>query len=122
MMQFTLIERDGKSALVGPADQPLLKHVDDATELLQACADYQTDRLLLYAENLTDRFFDLSSGEAGAILHRLRIYHVRLAVVLSPQRARLSHRFSELMVEENRNPYFHLFEHIQDAEDWLLKA
>lgn len=121
MSQFTLIERDGKKVLVGPADQPLIHQADEAIELLQACADYQTERLMLYAENLTDRFFDLSSGEAGAILHKLRIYHVRLAVVWSPQKARLSHRFGELMVEENRNPYFRLFERSQDAEDWLMR-
>ncbi|MDI6697138.1 MAG: DUF4180 domain-containing protein [Anaerolineales bacterium] len=121
MMQLTLIERDGNKFLLGPAGQPLLSHADEATELLQACADHQTDRLLLYAENLTEGFFDLSTGDAGAILHRLRIYHVRLAVVWSPQKVHLSHRFGELMVEENRNPYFRLFEQPQEAEEWLLR-
>lgn len=57
MTQFTLIERDGKKILVGPADQPLIHQADEAIELLQACADYQTERLMLYAENLTDLFF-----------------------------------------------------------------
>ena len=35
---------------------------------------------LLYASDLTN-FFDLSSGEAGAILQKLRTYGVLLAVL-----------------------------------------
>jgi len=76
---------------------------------------------LLYSENLTERFFDLSSREAGEILQKLRTYQVRLAVVLPQDRQTLSSRFGELMIEENRDRYFHLFEERPQAESWLLE-
>jgi hypothetical protein len=34
------------------------------------------NRLLLYPENLTPHFFDLRSGEAGAIQQKLHTYHL----------------------------------------------
>ncbi len=121
-MDLNLVERNGKSYLEGPAGQTLLRHVDDAVLLVEACANYQTDCLMLFAENLTENFFDLSSREAGEILQKLRNYYVRLAVILTPGTRQLSSRFSELMVEENRNRYFHLFEERSKAETWLLEA
>ena len=36
------------------------------------------------AENLNPAFFDLSSGDAGAVLQKLLNYDVRLAVVRAP--------------------------------------
>ena len=47
-------------------------------------------------ENLTPAFFDLSSGEAGAILQKLRNYGIRLAVVCPPGRVLMSSRFGEM--------------------------
>jgi hypothetical protein len=67
---------------------------------------------------VTERFFDLSSGEAGEILQKLRNYHTRLAVVHSPTR-QLSRRFEELMIEENQMPHFRLFEDRPAAQEWL---
>jgi hypothetical protein len=54
----------------------------------------------LYAANLTRGFFDLSSGEAGAILQKLRNYRIRLPVVCGPGTAQLSRRFGDLLAED----------------------
>lgn len=104
--------------LEGPPGQPLIGRVEDAVTLVEACFNNAAHRLLLYPENLTERFFDLSSGEAGAILQKLRNYHIRLAVVRSPTLP-LSRRFAELMMEENREPYFRLFDGRAAAQEWL---
>lgn len=73
---------------------------------------------LLYASNLSAGFFDLSSGEAGAILQRLRNYGVRLAVVCPPGSVQFS-RFGEMVAEERRRPDFGVFETRDAACEWL---
>ena len=90
----------------------------DASWPIEACLSYGTDALLLRAEDLPDAFFDLSSGEAGAILQKLRNYHIRLAVVRSPT-LQLSRRFDELIADERGRPYFRLFDERLAAEEWL---
>lgn len=73
--------------------------------------------VLLYPENLTPRFFDLSSGEAGAILQKLRSYRLRIAVVCPPESARVSSRFGEITGE--LAGFFRIFEAADDAREWL---
>jgi hypothetical protein len=121
-MELDLVERAGKQFLIGPAGEPLLCEVADTVQIIEACLNHRVNRLLLYAENLTERFFDLSSREAGEILQRLRNYHIRLAVVWSPEVRQLSHRFRDLMVEENRDRYFRLFAERVTAETRLLEG
>jgi len=77
--------------------------------------------VLLYSENLTEYFFDLSSGEAGAILQKLRNYHIRLAVVVSPGSAEQSKRFREMVAEERQGDDFRIFDDREAAEAWLTR-
>jgi hypothetical protein len=74
---------------------------------------------LLYPGNLTARFFDLSSSEAGAVLQTLRNYRIRLAVVCEPGTARCSSRFGEMVAEERQGRYFGVFETREAAVRWL---
>lgn len=120
-MELDVVEQSGKRFLAGPEGQPLLRDVADTVKLIEACANHETDRILLYAENLTEHFFDLSSRQAGEILQKLRNYYVRVAVIYSPATTRLSRRFGELMAQENRDRYFRLFEERPEAEAWLLE-
>jgi hypothetical protein len=102
----------------GSPGQPLLQCVADTTALIEVCLTQTIDRLLLYPENLTAAFFDLSSGEAGAILQKLRNYHIRLAVVRTPDLS-LSSRFGELLEDERRGQHFRLLADRSAAERWL---
>ena len=117
-MEFTVHDLQGQRFVEGTPRQPLMGRVEDVITVLEACFDNAVDRLLLYSENLTDHFFDLSSGEAGEILQKLRNYHIRLAIVRSPT-LRLSRRFGELMADESRGSYFRLFDERADAQEWL---
>src|SRR4051794_17880802 len=65
----------------GPPATRLLAAPEDVVDLIGACFEQRVRAVLLYADNLTPRFFDLSSGEAGTILQKLRNYRMRLAVV-----------------------------------------
>lgn len=117
-MEFTVHEVQGQRFVEGVPGQRLIRRVDDVSPVLEACFNNAASRLLLYPENLTEHFFDLSSGEAGAILQKLRNYHIRLVIVRSPT-LQLSHRFVELLADETRGPYFRLFDTRSAAQEWL---
>ena len=105
-----------------PPDVGLMRKVDDAGLVIEGCYSNGVDSALLYAENLTEKFFDLSSGEAGGILQKLRNYRIRIAVVYDPESVRFSSRFGEMASEEGRVGYFRLFESDQAARKWLSKG
>jgi hypothetical protein len=93
----------------------------DADLVVEACFTGGADSALLYAQNLTEGFFDLSSGEAGVILQKLRNYWIRLAVVCAPDSVRFSSRFREMAAEESDQDQFRLFDSRQAARDWLSR-
>jgi hypothetical protein len=74
---------------------------------------------LLHATNLTANFFDLSSGEGGAVLQKLRNYQVRMAVVCPPGTVWFSSRFGDMLAEERRLRYFGVFDDRASARNWL---
>ncbi len=119
---FTLAVQEGTRLVEGVPGRQILHCLDDARLVLEACGNYDVDRVLLYAENLTTGFFDLSSGEAGGILGKLRNYFVRLAVVCPPGGVRYSTRFAEMLAEERRGGYFNVFDSPASARAWLSAA
>jgi hypothetical protein len=117
-LDLELRDVDGQRILEAVPGRPLIAQVDDFNAVLEACFAEDAQRVLLYSENLTAGFFDLSTGEAGIILQKLRNYHVRLAVIRSPDLT-LSRRFEELLVDERRGPYFRVFDEREPALAWL---
>ena len=117
-MKITVQEVQGQRYGEGAPGELLIESVEDATTILETCFADALNRLLLYPENLPEHFFDLSSGDAGALLQKLRNYHIRLAIVRTPT-LRLSSRFGELLEEEKRGSYFRLFDERPEAQAWL---
>lgn len=117
-MDFTVHDVGGQPLVEGAPGQRIMGRAEDVSTVVEACFDNAARCLLLYPENLTEHFFDLSSGEAGAILQKLRTYHIRLAVVRTPT-LRLSRLFGELLVDEERGPHFRLFDERAAAQEWL---
>jgi MFS-type transporter involved in bile tolerance (Atg22 family) len=103
----------------GEPDTAFMSAAGDVDRVLEACFAEGTWAALLYAENLPPAFFDLSSGQAGAILQKLRNYGVRLAVVLAPGAVQTSSRFGEMVAEERQGRDFGLFATRDAAEAWL---
>lgn len=118
-MALSIIEEGGVRIVEGDPDQCFIVRVDDVNRVLETCFSNRASRVLLYANNVTDRFFDLSSGEAGSVLQKLRNYGVRLALVCSPGSVHFSSRFGEMVAEERRGAHFGIFETRQAARDWL---
>lgn len=117
-MEFSVHDVAGRRFVEGAPGQPLVERVDDVRSIIEICFDNAAHALLLYPENLTARFFDLSSGEAGEILQRLRNYRIRLAIVRSPA-LQPSRRFAELLADEQAGAYFRAFDARPAAEEWL---
>jgi hypothetical protein len=95
----------------------LMRRAQDATLILEACFSAGARAALVYPETLTAAFFDLSSGEAGEILEKMRRFHVRLAIVCPRNTVRVSSRFSEILSDDLR-----LFETRDDARRWLAEG
>ncbi len=117
-MQLTVVEENGLKVVEGLPDHPFLANVADTDRLVEACLSERVSAVLLYDDNLTPGFFDLSSRDAGAILQKLRQYRIRLAVVCAG-RSRFSSRFGEMEAEERKGPHFAVFESRVDAREWL---
>jgi hypothetical protein len=90
----------------------------DPTVVVITCAESGADSLLLDEDSLPEGFFDLSSGLAGELLHRLSIYHMRMAAVVSDLAVHSSH-FQALVSEANKGGKFRFFSTRQEAIDWL---
>jgi hypothetical protein len=118
-MKLTLVDEAGVTFVEGVPEEAFLDHAQDIDRLIEVCFSERIRAALLYASNLTPTFFDLSSGDAGKILQKVRTYRIRLAVVYVPGRVVLSSRFSELVVDERRGSDFGLFESRDAALDWL---
>jgi hypothetical protein len=116
---LTAVDEAGVVAVEGPQGAPLLSGAPEVDRVLEACFGAGCRAALLYAENLPPEFFDLSSGEAGAILQKLRNYGVRLAVVRDAGAGAASTRFGELVAEERMRRDFGVFASRADARAWL---
>ncbi len=93
----------------------------DALDLVAACGENGTSRLLLYASNLSDDFYHLRTGLAGAVLLKFAIYSVKVAAVLEPELVNQG-CFQEMALEANRsNREFHIFYDREKAEAWLIE-
>jgi hypothetical protein len=115
-MAIGVHERSGVRIVEGTPGVSLMRRPQDATLVLEACFSAPTRVALLYPENLTPRFFDLSSGEAGEVLDKLRRFHIRLAIVCSTGSVQFSSRFREILSDD-----LQIFETSEDAQLWLAE-
>ena len=102
------------------ADDQLLESEADALDLVAACGENETHRLMIHAVNLPDSFYDLKTGLAGAVLLKFSNYRIICAAILTPELVGQG-RFAEMVWEENRGRQFHVFYDRDSAEKWLLE-
>jgi hypothetical protein len=112
-------EVGGVSFVEGRPGAPFLTSAVEAGRIIEACWSHHATNALLYAENMPPQFFDLSSGEVGAILQRLRNYGIRLVVVCPPGAVNVSTHFGEMLAEEHRRRHFAVVDTREAALAWL---
>ena len=120
-MEFEVIQHNGTKVVEAIPDGASILVGNNVLDAISACGENKTDRLLDHVASLPVRFFDLKSGEAGEMLQKLRNYRVGLAVVGGLAEAAASQRFSEMMIEENRQRWFHMFATSDAAVGWLCQ-
>jgi DNA-binding PadR family transcriptional regulator len=98
-------------------DSPL-RTEEDALELITLCAEHNKNRLILHGTALSEDFFRLKSGVAGAFLQKFINYSVKVAVIL-PDESGLGARFRELISETNRSGQYRFFTNRAEAESWI---
>lgn len=118
-MELSVIDEGCVRAVEGAPGRPFMLRAQDASRIVEACLSGRVRSALLYADNVTPRFFDLSSGEAGEVLQKLRSYRLRLALVCVPGSVHFSSRFGEVVAEERRAGYFGVFDTRAEALEWL---
>lgn len=118
--ELKFVDENGVSVVEGEVGHSFLATIDDTRRIIEAVYYHGVDAVLLYPENMPDGFFDLSSGQAGEILQKLRNYRIRLAIVGSAERdVRVSSRFGEMMAEERKGRDFGMFDTRDEALEWL---
>ena len=95
--------------------------VDDAIELVTACIEEQTGRVLIDAARLPDDFFDLKTRFAGGFIQKLQNYRVKTAIVV-PAYAEHGERFAEFVHEARTGNGFRFFDDRAGAEEWLSQT
>lgn len=60
---LSLVEEGGVRIVESAPDQPLMTQASDAGLVIEACFSHRARLALLYAPNLTGKFFDLSSAK-----------------------------------------------------------
>lgn len=116
-MRLTVIEQEGTHIIEGAPGEPIMRVPQDAGLVLEACFSAGSRSVLLYSENVTPGFFDLSSGEAGEVLEKLRPFQVRLALVCRPGTVRFSTRFAEIFSDD-----LQAFASREEACSWLASG
>ncbi|MGE5483835.1 MAG: DUF4180 domain-containing protein [Ignavibacteriales bacterium] len=114
-MEYQVVETDSGKYV---DCKGVIRNEQDAGDLVAACGEHEANRLMLCAGNLTEDFYRLSTGLAGAVLQKLVNYHVKAAAVLPPELASRG-RFGEMVLESNRGNHFRVFAGRDEAERWL---
>jgi hypothetical protein len=113
-MQVEVHERNGVPIVECAADLG----AGDALDLIVACLENHSSRLLLEAHRLPEAFFDLRTGFAGELVQKLQNYQLRTGAVF-PSEEGYGERFREFLSEARRGGSFRVFATRAEAEAWL---
>jgi PadR family transcriptional regulator AphA len=117
-MNYIVINKN-KTIIECLAGEKCLASEQDALELVGICGEYQSDCVMIHADNLSEEFFDLKTGVAGAILLKFSNYFIRAAAIVPPELVKQG-KFHEMVLEANRGNQFRVFSERQAAEAWLI--
>jgi len=90
----------------------------EALEMVTACFEGKTQNLLIDGHILTEAFYHLRTGLAGAILQKFCTYKIRAALILAEGKDTPG-RFGEMVWEANRGNQFRVFYSREEAEGWF---
>ena len=81
-MEYIVVQKEGKKYIAcTPGVTNQLVNEQAALDLVAACLENDTGRIMLQADNLTPEFFQLKTGLAGSILLKFANYCLKVAAV-----------------------------------------
>ena len=95
----------------------VIDNEQDSLDLAALCGENFVGRLLINKENLPDKFFDLKTGLAGAVLQKFSTYRIKCAAIVPVEK--IKGRFREMVIETNRGNQFRVFTAKEEAEKWI---
>jgi PadR family transcriptional regulator, regulatory protein AphA len=118
-MNYQIKQKNGILYFLAAEGELLIGDEQDAVDLIALCGEENTDRLILFADNLTQEFFDLKTKLAGAVFQKFSNYRVKFALVIPPSLDK--GRFHEMLVEANRQHALHFFTNLDEAQEWIIR-
>jgi hypothetical protein len=118
-MNYRIKQRNGILYMVAAEGELLVGDEQDAIDLIALAGEENTNRLILFADNLSQEFFDLKTQLAGAIFQKFSNYRVICAIVIPAYLDK--GRFHEMLIEMNRRSSIHFSASLEEAEEWILK-
>jgi PadR family transcriptional regulator AphA len=118
-MRYRIIEKGPIKYVEALPNGNRIVNEQDALDWIALCGEYGTNGLMLHDYNLTEDFYRLSSGLAGAILLKFTNYYIKVAAVLTPKLVERG-KFHAMALETNRGSDFRIFYEREKAEDWLV--
>ena len=90
----------------------------DPATIVQQCIESGSNALLLDENAIPPHFFDLSSRVAGDLVHRVTLYEIPMALVVSKPSIHSAH-FQDFAREANQGNRFRFFPTRPEAVAWL---
>jgi hypothetical protein len=124
-MTESLRRIQGENVLVCGEEGPPLRGEQEALDLIGQAVflregEDRADWVVIPVERFDDGFFQLSTGVAGAILQRLAMYRIRVAVVGDISRyTAASSAFNDFVFETNRGAQAWFLSTMDDFESRL---
>ncbi|WP_309122046.1 DUF4180 domain-containing protein [Paenibacillus sp.] len=119
-MKYEFFEKEGVEYVAFLQGERELRTEQDASDLIGACFERGVSRLLLHADALSEDFFRLRTGLAGAVMQKLVNYRIRTAVVVPEDRLVLG-KAKEMLAELKFGNAFRSFSNEQEAVQWLTR-
>jgi len=117
IVEYTKIEKNGKQYI--KVVSGLIKEEKDGLNLVAACAEHGTNKVMLPTDCLSEEFLRLSTRVAGHVMQKFVNYNIKAVAVIDKEKYR--GKFSDFIAEVNRGKWFHAFEDMDQAESWLIE-
>jgi len=117
-MTYQAVVKKNQTYIFVGAEGKQIQTEQDGLDLISVCAEHGAKRLLISGEALSDAFFQLRTGVAGAIVQKFATYGMKAVVVLPEDQVK--GRLKDFLAESNRGGIFRAYPNFVEAEAWLL--
>lgn len=117
-MDYKITENYGKKYIEVESSGVKINSEQDALDLIALCFEYGVNIMIINDKVLSDDFFNLKTGIAGAVVQKFINYSIKSGIVISDEQT-FNERFKEFALETNKGNNFRIFYNSSDAEKWI---